>query len=109
MQNIPDFALLIGENDSGKTSLLEALRLLFEWSHGTANQPQVGPIEGKEYLWFGAVPKEPIKLEASVELTEADITDLRDRSNKAIEASRRRGYQGSYDPSGSTWLSAACA
>ena len=73
LDDLSDIVILIGENDCGKSNLLEAIRVLFEWSRGTSTSSQVGPVSGKEYLWFGAVPEAfPIRIGATLALTEAD-------------------------------------
>lgn len=76
MEDISNLVILIGENDTGKSFLLEAVRLLGE----KKNKDHLN-IEGHEYLCFGAEPSadQPITINA--------VLDLEVKDRKAIQKS----------------------
>jgi energy-coupling factor transporter ATP-binding protein EcfA2 len=66
LEGLEDLTILIGENGSGKTSLLEALELFFsQFSPETTTQ-----VKGtSDYLWFNRDTKRPIRFELLLELS----------------------------------------
>jgi AAA15 family ATPase/GTPase len=77
MKDISDLVILIGENDAGKSFLLEAVRLL-----GEKKNMSYLNIEGYEYLCFGAEPSadQPIKINADLNLNREDRKALQKSS-----------------------------
>lgn len=76
LENLSKLVILIGENNSGKSILLEALRFLFSESEGAENNPASGSIDGREHLWFGAKTEVPIIFSAVIGLEEEDRKKL---------------------------------
>lgn len=81
MKDISNLVILIGENDAGKSFLLEAVRLL-----GEKENMSYLNIEGYEYLCFGAEPSadQPIKINA--------VLDLNHEDRKAIQKSSSSSF-----------------
>jgi AAA15 family ATPase/GTPase len=80
LRDLSKLVILIGENDSGKSILLEALRFLFSGSKGAANNSASGSIEGREHLWFGAKTEVPIIFSAVIGLEDEDRKELQKRT-----------------------------
>ena len=74
LSDLGDFVILIGENDSGKTALLDALRFLFVEAFSSA------VLEGNEYLFFGAIPEEILEItfEVILEISNEDRYELQE-------------------------------
>ncbi len=81
MKDISNLVILIGENDAGKSFLLEAVRLLGE----KKNKPYL-KIEGYEYLCFGAEPSadQPIKIKADLNLNHEDREAIQKDSSSSF-------------------------
>jgi energy-coupling factor transporter ATP-binding protein EcfA2 len=76
LDELPAIVILVGENDSGKTTLLEGLRLILEWSQGTSSNPQLGDIADKHFLWFAGDSERSIKVGATLTLNDGDRAAL---------------------------------
>jgi predicted ATPase len=63
--------VVIGQNDSGKTSLLEAIHAFCSSTHGGLPQAFVGRWQGRELVYFGA-PKAEVALAAHLDGLEDD-------------------------------------
>ena len=85
MKDISNLVILIGENDTGKSFLLEAVRLL-----GEKKNMSYLNIEGYEYLCFGAEPSadQPIKINAVLNLNHEDRKALQKGSQSSSFVSR---------------------
>ncbi len=81
MEDISNLVILIGENDTGKSFLLEAVRLL-----GEKKNMSYLNIEGYEYLCFGAEPSadQPIKINAVLNLNHEDRKTLQKSSSSSF-------------------------
>jgi len=81
MKDISNLVILIGENDTGKSFLLEAVRLLGEKENMTYLN-----IEGYEYLCFGAEPSadQPIRINAVLDLNAGDRKALQKSSSSSF-------------------------
>ena len=82
MEKISNLVILIGENDTGKSFLLEAVRLLGE----KKNIPPPLTIEGYEHLCFGADPSadQPIRIDAVLDLNHEDRKALQKHSSSSF-------------------------
>ena len=69
LDGLTELTVLIGKNDSGKSSIFEALRMLFEWSRGASASSHISRLSGTEYLWFGADPGENLNWRSTLECT----------------------------------------
>ena len=80
MKDISNLVILIGENDTGKSFLLEAVRLL-----GEKKNISYLKIEGYEYLCFGAEPSadQPITINAVLNLNHEDRKALQKGSQSS--------------------------
>lgn len=81
MKDISNLVILIGENDTGKSFLLEAVRLLRE----KKNMSYLN-TEGYEYLCFGAEPSvdQPITINAVLNLNNGDRKALQKGSSSSF-------------------------
>lgn len=81
MQDTSNLVILIGENDTGKSFLLEAVRLL-----GEKKNMHYLNIEGYEYLCFGAEPSadQPIRINAVLNLNREDRNALQKGSSSSF-------------------------
>ena len=81
MKDISNLVILIGENDAGKSFLLEAVRLLGEKTDITHLK-----IAGYEYLCFGAEPSpdQPITINAVLDLNPEDRKAIQEDSSSTF-------------------------
>jgi predicted ATP-dependent endonuclease of OLD family len=79
LENLPKLIVIIGENNSGKSTLLEALRYIFVESREidaiSVLGKNLGPVEGKESLWFRGDSEKPIEIKITLgeEFTRFDL------------------------------------
>jgi len=76
LDELPAIVVVVGENDSGKTTLVEGVRLILEWSHGTSTSPQIGAIGDKHFLWFAGDSENSIQVSATLILEDDDRAAL---------------------------------
>lgn len=81
MKDTSNLVILIGENDTGKSFLLEAVRLL-----GEKENMSYLKIAGYEYLCFGAEPlaDQPIRINAVLNLNHEDRNALQKGSSSSF-------------------------
>lgn len=79
LNDIPELLIVIGGNDSGKSTLLEALGWMFSQPIFSTGSPSFGSVEGKEHLWFCANPEVPITFSAVIGLVDKDRQHLQKR------------------------------
>jgi hypothetical protein len=72
-QPLGDIVIIIGKNDSGKSNLLEALQLFFEWFPSSSREDK-GPFVPD--LWFGWTAEEPIEIHLCLEVSEEEQSTL---------------------------------
>ena len=76
LEQLEDLVVLIGENNAGKTNILEALYWFssqFSWNAGS----HLRRLEKEDYyLWFKGITRDPIEFQAVLELDEKEIEEL---------------------------------
>jgi len=76
MEDLQNLVILIGENNSGKTNILEALELfLTSFSHLASSFQR--PLQPDDwYLWFNSKTQEPIEFHCTLELDDKESQEL---------------------------------
>jgi len=70
MDDVGDLTILIGSNSSGKSNLLEALKLFFN-ELDPAAQRNIGAVN--DYIWFDRNPKKPVEFRITIELSKDEL------------------------------------
>ncbi len=73
LTNIGELSVFIGANSSGKTNILDAMRLFFN-EFDQAPQRNIGAIN--DYIWFERRPDSPVELRAVFEALENELVLL---------------------------------
>jgi ABC-type lipoprotein export system ATPase subunit len=73
IDNLGDLTIIIGENSSGKSNVLEALDLFFN-QFDSAPQRNVGAVN--DYLWFDRNPQNNIEFTLSLSVTDGELKEI---------------------------------
>jgi hypothetical protein len=73
LEDIPNFAVFMGKNSSGKSNVLEAIEIVFSNFDGSLQRTIGGT---NDYLWFDTQTSEPVRFDLGMELSNDEITDL---------------------------------
>lgn len=93
LEELGNFIVLIGENGSGKTNILEILDLFFK--DFSIAGGDTSPILNDASSWFGKLPRRPIEVTMTLELDEEECKEIfqNDELLKIMEEKYAENYK----------------